>query len=280
MAAKFFYQADTLLSVVACERASRYVRTKEAIICELDAGVSPALLLACELSGTVKAAVSSNKFLRVTYTPYGHRSKTFSDGSQLAFNGEYLHEQGMMYLLGNGYRAYNPGVMRFYSPDSISPFHVLNAYGYCGNDPINKADPSGHIAQQHAIKLKARVNVLKTGIVKMDSYSSSIQQLPATARLKDADAMVTRAKQGIQDVFVEAGAAKDWLENKAISAKYADVKVEIDYAVKQFNLAYQGHHMKVDRWYSTSLEQWAGNQAAHDDVIRQAMLKVRGASNP
>jgi hypothetical protein len=49
-------------------------------------------------------------------------------------------------LLGNGYRAYNPRLMRFHSPDSWSPFGGggLNAYMYCVGDPVNRSDPTGH----------------------------------------------------------------------------------------------------------------------------------------
>uniref|UniRef100_UPI00214B5855 RHS repeat-associated core domain-containing protein n=1 Tax=Pseudomonas sp. UMAB-08 TaxID=1365375 RepID=UPI00214B5855 len=51
------------------------------------------------------------------------------------------------YLLGNGYRAFNPVLMRFNSPDSLSPFGEggLNGYAYCGGDPVNYRDPTGHI---------------------------------------------------------------------------------------------------------------------------------------
>jgi RHS repeat-associated protein len=50
------------------------------------------------------------------------------------------------YFLGNGYRAYNPTLMRFHSPDSWSPFGRggLNAYMYCVGDPVNSSDPTGH----------------------------------------------------------------------------------------------------------------------------------------
>ncbi len=50
------------------------------------------------------------------------------------------------YLLGNGYRAFNPVLMRFNSPDSLSPFGKggLNAYAYCAGDPVNRVDPTGH----------------------------------------------------------------------------------------------------------------------------------------
>jgi RHS repeat-associated protein len=62
------------------------------------------------------------------------------------------------YLLGNGYRAYNPRLMRFHSPDSWSPFGRggLNPYMYCVGDPVNNSDPTGHITLT-----KAAANVFK-----------------------------------------------------------------------------------------------------------------------
>ena len=48
-------------------------------------------------------------------------------------------------------RYYSPELCRFISPDDIEyldPESVngLNLYAYCGNDPVNKYDPTGHIA--------------------------------------------------------------------------------------------------------------------------------------
>ncbi|WP_295474926.1 RHS repeat-associated core domain-containing protein [uncultured Pseudomonas sp.] len=80
-----------------------------------------------------------------TYSPYGYRSLP-ADGGGQGFNGE-LHEPGLAWqLLGHGYRAYNPALMRFHSPDNRSPFAEggLNAYAYCRGDPLNRTDPSGH----------------------------------------------------------------------------------------------------------------------------------------
>ncbi|RMN89816.1 hypothetical protein ALQ51_04245 [Pseudomonas cannabina] len=67
-------------------------------------------------------------------------------GALPGFNGELIDSVTGHYLLGNGYRAYNPILMRFNSPDSLSPFGKggLNAYAYCAGDPINRSDPTGH----------------------------------------------------------------------------------------------------------------------------------------
>lgn len=64
----------------------------------------------------------------------------------LGYNGEYNDGVLQQYILGNGYRAYNPTLQRFICPDSMSPFGAggINRYLYCAGDPINRADPTGH----------------------------------------------------------------------------------------------------------------------------------------
>jgi RHS repeat-associated protein len=81
-----------------------------------------------------------------TYTPYGYRSRENGLLSLLGFNGERQDPVTGCYLLGNGYRSFNPVLMRFNSPDSRSPFGEggLNTYAYCLGDPINRMDKTGH----------------------------------------------------------------------------------------------------------------------------------------
>lgn len=76
------------------------------------------------------------------YTPYGHAVIV---KSQTGFNGEFRDPFSGFYLLGNGYRAFTPALMRFNRPDELSPFAQggINAYAYCSGDPINRKDPSG-----------------------------------------------------------------------------------------------------------------------------------------
>lgn len=64
------------------------------------------------------------------------------------FNGEFCDPLTGHYLLGNGYRAFNPVLMRFNSPDDLSPFGRggTNAYAYCHADPVNRVDVDGHFA--------------------------------------------------------------------------------------------------------------------------------------
>ena len=79
------------------------------------------------------------------YTPFGFPPNVKGGETGLAYNGQLLPVSGA-YLLGHGYRAYNPMLMRFHSPDSWSPLGAggLNCYCYCNGDPVNAADPTGH----------------------------------------------------------------------------------------------------------------------------------------
>ncbi|WP_426809916.1 RHS repeat-associated core domain-containing protein [Pseudomonas sp. WOUb67] len=88
-----------------------------------------------------------NKHQIRAYTAYGHATIPPSERTLLGFNGEYPDDLAKLYILGSGYRGYRAGLMRFVSPDSLSPFAEggINAYSYCGNDPINNIDPSGHV---------------------------------------------------------------------------------------------------------------------------------------
>jgi RHS repeat-associated protein len=82
------------------------------------------------------------------YTAHGHRQVDGGLHSLLGFNGEQPDPVTGCYLLGNGYRAYNPVLMRFHSPDTLSPFGSggINPYAYCLGDPINMSDPTGHFS--------------------------------------------------------------------------------------------------------------------------------------
>ncbi|MHC8316840.1 RHS repeat-associated core domain-containing protein [Pseudomonas sp. LB3P31] len=103
-------------------------------------------LLATDNSHSVIGEILDGKHNPIAYTAYGEQSAPQKDKARLGFNGQLREAKIGWYLLGNGYRAYNPQIMRFHSPDSWSPFGGggLNAYMYCIGDPVNRSDPTGH----------------------------------------------------------------------------------------------------------------------------------------
>ncbi|WP_448111429.1 RHS repeat-associated core domain-containing protein [Pseudomonas lini] len=105
-----------------------------------------ATLLATDQQRSVLHRVTNSGQHPFAYALYGHRLASNGLLSLLGFNGERPDPVTGHYLLGNGYRAFNPVLMRFNSPDSLSPFEKggLNSYAYCLGDPINQIDPTGH----------------------------------------------------------------------------------------------------------------------------------------
>ncbi|WP_095148687.1 RHS repeat-associated core domain-containing protein [Pseudomonas sp. Irchel s3a18] len=109
-------------------------------------GKVSATLLVTDQQRSVLNVLDANQSHPLAYSPYGHRPIENGLLSLLGFNGERPDPVTGNYHLGNGYRQFNPVLMRFNSPDSWSPFGEggVNAYAYCGGDPINRADPNGH----------------------------------------------------------------------------------------------------------------------------------------
>ncbi|WP_172736589.1 RHS repeat-associated core domain-containing protein [Pseudomonas sp. Irchel s3h17] len=105
------------------------------------------VLLASDSNQSIIAEVADGETNTIAYTAYGEQSAQQDVATRLGFNGQLREARIGWYLLGNGYRAYNPRLMRFHSPDSWSPFGRggLNLYMYCAGEPVMNSDPTGHI---------------------------------------------------------------------------------------------------------------------------------------
>jgi len=90
-----------------------------------------------------RTALNGTAGIFAAYTPFGHRT---GRAPVVGFNGESLEAGVDNYLLGHGYRAYSPSLLRFQKADDTSPFGKggLNSYAYCGAEPVNRTDPTGY----------------------------------------------------------------------------------------------------------------------------------------
>lgn len=121
------------------------------------------LLLGTDLQRSVSTRLKAQHTpAPIAYSPYGHHPALSAVPGLLAFNGERPDPVTGHYLLGNGYRAFNPFLMRFNSPDNVSPFGKggLNAYSYCFGDPINLGDPQGQAPIALTFKAMARKHIM------------------------------------------------------------------------------------------------------------------------
>lgn len=99
---------------------------------------------------------SGTKVVGYTYDAWGNctidsltTNYDLAHDNPIRYRGYYYDEDTGLYYLNARY--YNPEWRRFISPDDTSYLDYktpngLNLYCYCNNDPINYADPSGHLA--------------------------------------------------------------------------------------------------------------------------------------
>lgn len=173
------------------------------------------LLLVNDSAGSVVATVTAGQWRGISYSPYGVRHPQAVVSSLLGFNGAKPDTATGHYLLGNGYRGFNPVVMRFNSPDRLSPFERggLNTYAYCLGDPINRQDPSGNVSFFKAMRrlitgstrtppMARRESLTNRRASKLDfelnhvqRYTQSVGQDPRTLITQQRD-LVAAARHG------------------------------------------------------------------------------------
>jgi RHS repeat-associated protein len=145
-----FYQQTRLATEIQGSVQRSIFQQKDQLLAQQQrqGGTVETTLLATDQQRSVVNALDATQRHPLVYTPYGHRAPEGGLLSLLGFNGERPDPVTGHYLLGNGYRAFNPVLMRFNSPDSWSPFGEggLNAYAYCVGDPVNGVDPTGHVS--------------------------------------------------------------------------------------------------------------------------------------
>nr|WP_260409999.1 RHS repeat-associated core domain-containing protein [Pseudomonas cichorii] len=164
--ARSFYRADRLANEIQGAGQRTFLH-RESQLLALQTTIGKALattLTTTDQPGSVLHADASGQRTDIAYTPYGHHAPL---GNLPGFNGERPDPVTGHYLLGKGYRAYNPVLMRFNSPDSLSPFGKggLNAYAYCLGDPANRIDPEGHVSWQFIVGIALSVAALVSATV-------------------------------------------------------------------------------------------------------------------
>ncbi|WP_160105484.1 RHS repeat-associated core domain-containing protein [Pseudomonas izuensis] len=168
------------------------------------------VLLATDLKNSVLAEIDAGNPNRIAYSPYGQQSAQVEVMTWLGFNGELNEVNPEWYLLGNGYRAYNPRLMRFHSPDSFSPFDKggENAYAYCGGEPVMNSDPSGHYFGFFSWGLGKLSGGLRAVVSKASTF--------ATSAVSNTASTISRSASQVADVL---GSSKKALSNALLGAE-------------------------------------------------------------
>ncbi|MCX2688711.1 RHS repeat-associated core domain-containing protein [Pseudomonas sp. DCB_AW] len=149
------------------------------------------------------------------YTPYGYA--LLGAGPFTAFAGERHDSTSGCYLLGNGYRSYSPGLLRFLSPDTLSPFDLggFNAYAYCAGDPVNRSDPSGRGPLDWVVQAIFGVGNATT-IAAAVSFSASRHAIPPAQAVTRLQAFTDRAIANALTLGGSAGLAARYFTARAM----------------------------------------------------------------
>ncbi|MCR8933415.1 MULTISPECIES: RHS repeat-associated core domain-containing protein [unclassified Pseudomonas] len=165
-----YYYAGRVAHEISGENSSSVMRHGGALVGQQQLGLNAgAQLFGTDQQQSVLATLGKEQLYDCAYSPYGHRPAEGGLFSLAGFNGEQLDPVTGLYLLGNGYRAYSPTLMRFLAPDSMSPFGAggLNAYSYCLGDPVNRVDPTGHISWQSILGIGLSILGIVASVVTM-----------------------------------------------------------------------------------------------------------------
>ncbi|MFT0520902.1 RHS repeat-associated core domain-containing protein [Pseudomonas faucium] len=146
---KRFYRNTELVTVMGARAASSIFNAEAGDLAQIGTGeVSGSTLLLSDQMRSVMGGATAVRHEPLSYSPYG---LSFPQSPILpGFNGQPREALTGWYLLGNGVRGYSPALMRFLSPDGLSPFDQggINCYAYVSGDPVNFSDPTGHMPRR------------------------------------------------------------------------------------------------------------------------------------
>lgn len=186
----FFYKNRNLASFISTNYSGRILAEQDIKLAQLDQAQAAKIMSVDRANSVLGIGHGSMK-----YSPYGY-IESDSLSTLLAFSGQRFDRVFQGYVLGNGYRTYNPRLRRFTSPDTLSPFEAggLNPYAYCLNDPINNIDPSGHKAFNPSKSFKNLLGRKAKKIERINNYNKSA-----------TDFNNKRKEMGLFDPFDEEG---------------------------------------------------------------------------
>ncbi|NIF26620.1 RHS repeat-associated core domain-containing protein [Pantoea sp. Tr-811] len=146
MIERYFYQDSNVVTVLQATVITTSLTHGRMTMAFLTGAVQQqrTTLLATDAQQSAVRYCTQSEQHSITFNAYGQA--VGRPDLPAVFKGERPDTLSQHYILGMGYRSYNPSLMRFMSPDSDSPFARggLNTYAFVMGDPINYGDPSGH----------------------------------------------------------------------------------------------------------------------------------------
>ncbi|MGW3230857.1 RHS repeat-associated core domain-containing protein [Kitasatospora sp. NPDC001095] len=213
------YRKQTLASVTEGGQRTRLLGLGQTCVAQHREGGTPETrLLVVDGKQTVLAAATAQQHEEYAYTAYGYRP-VGAASSVLGYDGQWADPALGWLHLGDGYRAYDPALMRFTTPDSASPFGAggVNPYAYCLGDPINRTDPTGHLSWQAWLGIGLGVAALALTVVTAGASIAAAGGVMAAVSATSTTALVVGAAGVVSDVTAITSGALEEASPKASS---------------------------------------------------------------
>lgn len=239
-ATHLFYCRQRVATEITGDTRAQVFESEEAVLAyrtHQGEGLTTALVAGDAKRSTLSVLIHSQP-ASVAFTPYGHQPLTPGAHRVPGFNGERAEPLTGHYLLGNGYRAFNPILMRFNSPDRWSPFGKggINAYAYCLGDPVNRIDPDGNIS---VLMLNRAFTIITERLAKKPPrtwvFANSLDSIPENKAVRSFTTRIDKSQLELtNDLRIFPRSQKQNLKLHTFIRKNQEVLVEF---LKSNNLA-------------------------------------------
>lgn len=208
-----FYMHTHLHSVLTSAASATFFRDSSVVLAELlcEANQTATTLVGSDMARSPITRSTESTSLPQAYTSYGYEQPPEPTLKLTGFTGQPRSVSAHLYLMGSGRRAYNTALMRFCSPDDLSPFAKggINAYAYCKNDPTNYSDQSGRTPISNLSTKKS-----PTSLYKLNPASKTIKKTNSAYDLEfDFVEDLIRRKPSSTSKVDQAGSGVDTVKN-------------------------------------------------------------------
>ncbi|CAG8870091.1 hypothetical protein PS627_03847 [Pseudomonas fluorescens] len=259
----YFYQDNRLHFALGASSRRALFRIQNQALAERqsEAGNDSSTILGVDAQGSVVQVQAGQKATTLSYTAFGYSPAATFANSLAGFDGERPEPITGCYPLGNGYRFYAPSLMRFYAPDNMSPFGHggYHSYLYCGADPVNFVDRTGHMRTS----LSGRFNPTTPSI----SVRKTIVRHKRTLETVKKQASESRA---------EANAATE-LANLNYGSRIVANRLAADATTPATQASYERIARTAQRYYDRSsdlAESWAAEWHRDNDRVQHLSQQI------